>query len=528
MPPSPTPRMAPGIQAIQRRSSKTTTSRRRGVSLRGTACKESPDHGPCPAGGLPSLALRDRSGKQGCLPEGLFPASLGRVNQEDTIAAIATPPGSGAIGVIRLSGPGTTAILTGLLGSAPEPRRSRLLTYRDIAGRVIDEVLALYFASGASYTGEASAELSPHGNPLIINKILEDLLRRGARLAEPGEFTRRAFLNGRMDLSQAEAVAELIAARSDQALAAARQQLTGSTGRRVAELAERTTAVLAELEAYIDFPEEDLPPEDRLGPRQRLIGLEEELGRLEATRRTHGLIHEGTRVALVGSANAGKSTLFNALLSDERAMVSEVAGTTRDYLEAECRVGPHWIRLIDTAGLGEAAGLLEAEGQRRSQQQTELAHVLLLVVDSSTPRPTLPDAILSALPGRRVLLVEAKADLPAVADTSYLAELPRLPVSIHQSATIRALEGWIESAVAQEVSTGSEEDVLVNARHAEAVQNARESVALSRQVLEDGASGAELASVHLREALDTLGGIVGKIDNEAVLDRLFASFCIGK
>ena len=446
----------------------------------------------------------------------------------ETIVAPATPSGEGALAVIRASGPGVPGLVRALFGTPPPPRTIRLAAYRDLQGRILDSLLFVHFPEKASYTGEAVLELTPHGNPWLVRKILDDLLSRGCRLAEPGEFTRRAFLNGRLDLTQAEAVAQLIQARSERALEAARRQLAGSVGDAVRAFADRLLALTAELEAYIDFPEEDLPPEDTAGPLQTLARLLREMENLIATRRYASLIHDGVKCVILGEPNAGKSSLLNALTGEDRVIVSPEPGTTRDYVEERIHVGSYLLRVIDTAGLHEAASALETQGISRSLQQIESADLLLVVLDSTRPTPSLPDAVLSLLGRTATVVVENKVDLAENPDLAAFAPpSPHVRLSAATGSGLDSLREAIRSTLESGLDIPDESAVLVSARHADALQSARSALKAGLRKMRAG-EPPELAASDLHAAIEAIGTIVGKIDNEAMLDRLFARFCIGK
>ncbi|MEI6861368.1 MAG: tRNA uridine-5-carboxymethylaminomethyl(34) synthesis GTPase MnmE, partial [Verrucomicrobiota bacterium] len=301
----------------------------------------------------------------------------------DTIAALATPAGTAAIAVVRVSGPACAALIPGIFGAALLPRTATHGDYRDRDGAVVDDVLATFCQAPNSYTGEDSLEVSCHGNPFIVQKILEDLHARGARPAGPGEFTQRAFLNGRLALDQAEAVMDLIHARSERALAAAQGQLRGALGRRMAALTDTLLGALARIEAYIDFPEEDLPPEDRSRLRGMIEQLSDDTARLLATQRYGALLRDGIQTVIVGEPNAGKSSLLNRLTGHERALVSPEPGTTRDFIEERVPAGPHWLRLTDTAGLNPSPTPLERLGIAKTYERAAAADLLLLVLDAT-------------------------------------------------------------------------------------------------------------------------------------------------
>ena len=448
----------------------------------------------------------------------------------ETIVAAATPAGRSALAIVRVDGPLAASIATAALGrkSPPAEKTSTLGIWRDQTGSPIDQVVAVLWSAGRSFTGNDSLEITCHGNPLLVRRITEDCLARGGRLAEPGEFTRRSYLAGRIDLTQAEAVADLIHASSERALASARRMLAGELGRHVARWSDRTLQVLAELEAHIDFPEEDLPPEDPRGPAARLAGIASELSAYARTAKHDGALRAGLRVAVVGAPNAGKSSLLNALTGAERAIVSPEAGTTRDYLEAPVAGLPLAVTAIDTAGLRDGGSTLEHLGMARSLEQARGAHLLLLVVDASAEPPALPAELVALLDPARSLVVANKSDLPAhPAQQDFLPKLTKLSACLldgRDAETLRARLGAF--LVDREIAPGAE-DLVVSVRHAEAM--ARAAVALTEAVGHLKAPiQTELAAAQARSGLDALGEIVGRIDNERMLDKLFASFCIGK
>jgi len=332
------------------------------------------------------------------------------MSAHETIVAAATPTGRSALAVVRVDGPLAGDIVTAALRRAAPPaeKTSTLGIWRDLAGEAVDQVVVVLWRAGRSFTGGDSLEITCHGNPLLVRRLTEDCLARGARLAEPGEFTRRAYLAGRIDLTQAEAVADLIHASSERALASARRQLAGELGRLVARWTDDTLQILAELEAHIDFPEEDLPPEDPRGPAARLLGIASELSAYARTAQHDAALRAGLRVAVVGAPNAGKSSLLNALTGADRAIVSPEAGTTRDYLEAPVAGLPLAVTAIDTAGLREGGSTLEHLGMARSLEQARGAHLRILVVDASAPPPVLPPELLALLDPASTLVVANK------------------------------------------------------------------------------------------------------------------------
>ena len=452
------------------------------------------------------------------------------MNTTDTIAAPATAAGEAALALLRVSGPEVPRLLKEIFSAddPPPPRQATLAAYRDRDGTLLDHLLYTWFAEGRSSTGEPLLELTPHGNPYLVRKILDDLLARGCRLAEGGEFTRRAFLNGRLDLSQAEGVLQLIRARSDRALQAARRQLAGSVGRIVDDLVERLLQLTAETEAYIDFPEEDLPPEEEEGPLRSLDALLRDIDGLIATRRYSDLLHDGIKCVILGEPNVGKSSLLNALTGEDRVLVSAEPGTTRDYVEERILIGPYLLRVIDTAGLHEAASALEEAGIARSREQIESADLLLVVLDATRPSPTLPAAVQEVLRKRQTLVLENKCDLAeAPAHAAFAPALPHLAVSATTGDGLPGLRDRIRQSIEEGLLIPESEAVLVSARHAHALADARERLRAARRLLRDG-EATELVASEIHAAVHALGRITGKVDPEAVLDHLFASFCIGK
>lgn len=448
---------------------------------------------------------------------------------QDTIAALATPVGTAALAVLRASGPDTARLVSELLAHPPPPRVARHLDYRDRAGNIIDDVVCTFFQGPRSYTGEDSVEISCHGNPFIAQRILEDLLARGCRPAEPGEFTQRAFLNGRMDLSQAEAVMDLIHARSERALAAANQQLRGALGRRMTPLVDTLLGVLARVEAYIDFPDEDLPSEDRTFVGRELKRLEEETNRLFATRHYGDVVRHGIKTVIVGEPNVGKSSLLNRLLGRERALVSPEPGTTRDFIEEPMVVGPHCVRLIDTAGINPSPAPLERLGMEKTREQVAEADLVIAVLDGSAERARLTGGLADLIAARRPIIVLNKNDL-CINGAGSWTQVDRpdaLRVSALRGGGIDELIAEItRRADAFQVDVG-DEVVAINARHAQALATARAALDEARQKVDRGGEPELLAS-DLRAALAAYGEITGKVDNERMLDQLFATFCIGK
>jgi tRNA modification GTPase len=445
----------------------------------------------------------------------------------DTIAALATPVGTSAIAVVRASGSGVPELAAAIFQESPPPRVARHADYRDSRGQLVDDVLFTFFARPNSFTGEDTLEISCHGNPFIAQKILEDLLARGCRPAEAGEFSKRAFLNGRMDLSQAEAVMDLIHARSERALAAANQQLRGALGRRIEVLIAGLIGVLAHVEAYIDFPDEDLPADDRQKVLAQLAALSTGTAQLLATSQYGLLLRDGIKTVILGEPNAGKSSLLNRLIGRERALVSPDPGTTRDYIEERIIVGSHWLRLIDTAGLNESPSPLERRGIDKTLELATEADLYLWVIDSTRRVPLLAAALGSRMNPANCIAVFNKSDLLVDPGDPSPAIFQSVRVSALTGAGFETLRQAIaERAEAFSVETG-DELIAINARHAHALQEAAANIQRASEKIVAGGHN-ELVASDLRVVLESLGQISGKIDNERMLDQLFATFCIGK
>ncbi|RME46934.1 MAG: tRNA uridine-5-carboxymethylaminomethyl(34) synthesis GTPase MnmE [Deltaproteobacteria bacterium] len=457
---------------------------------------------------------------------------------DDTIAAIATPPGTGGIGIVRISGPRALTILERTFrrgGGRMSSHRLYPGTLIDPeGGGVIDHVLAVVMYAPHSYTGEDVVEIHGHGGALVMSRILSAVLAAGARHAEPGEFTRRAFLNGRIDLTQAEAVADIIHARSEGALRLAQRQLAGELGRRLSAFHDRLLTLLARTEAMIDFPEEDDVGEESEGIRRELPPLLSGMKRLLATFREGRILREGLSVAIVGRPNVGKSSLLNRLLRADRAIVTHIPGTTRDTLEDYAMVGGVPLRLIDTAGLRPTEDFVEAAGMERTRETIEAASLLLWVLDAADPQPEAEAEIARQIAGKRVIPILNKIDrLPAGSGWEIPPPLRALPLSdpIFTSMThglgLEELTARIVAvAFGGEVSPG--EGVMISReRHRDALRRAIAHLENAYDAFEAQCS-PEFAALDLSAALHALGEITGTTTTEDLLDRIFSTFCIGK
>ncbi len=450
-----------------------------------------------------------------------------QVTTADTIAAIASPFGEGAVALLRVSGPAALEIAGRACAGEPNlsafpARRQRLVRLLDRDRRPLDEVLLCVHRAPASYTGEDVVEISCHGGRLVTRRVLETLLAAGARGADPGEFTQRAFLNGRMDLTQAESVMDLIRAQTDLAIRAAGEQLEGRLGQRVESLRETLLSLVAHVEAYIDFPDEDIDPDTGAALLARTDGL---LGALDALLATAGqgrILREGVRTVIYGEPNVGKSSLLNALLGHERAIVSETPGTTRDTIEESLNARGLSLRLTDTAGLRESDDPLENAGMAHTRRTLAQADLALRVVDGSRPAAALRDA--AAAPVE--ILVLNKSDLGV--HPAWASSPDAIPISCRTGEGIETLKDAIYARVTDsQLSWQAEATVAINARHQACLQRARESMLLARAALQTGAS-PEFAALDLRAALDAVGNVVGQVDTEDILGRIFSTFCIGK
>jgi tRNA modification GTPase len=442
---------------------------------------------------------------------------------EDTIAAISTPIGEGALAVIRLSGPAALSVFArvfrGPLSPANfVPRRVVFGEIHDSAGKV-DEVLVAYFRAPKSYTGEDVMEISCHGGILVTRRVLDLLLAAGARMANPGEFTQRAFLNGKMDLTQAEAVMDLIRAQTELALRAAHEQLAGHLGNELTDIRELLLTTLAHVEAYIDFPDEQIDPDTGKTLLDRILTLEKRLDRLLATADQGRVLRHGLRTVIYGAPNVGKSSLLNLLLGYDRAIVSEVPGTTRDTIEEVINVRGIPVRLIDTAGARESSDLVESEGIRRTQQQVGQADLIIQVVDSSGP-----PADLKVFDHRNSVLLLNKCDLGV---HPQWGEFDGVRFSCKERTGLEDLNQAIWDRVMGGAVKVDDVRVAINARHQACLQHAKQLLETGRRSLEDSKS-PEFISIELRGALDAVGEVVGKLDTEDLLGKIFSEFCIGK
>lgn len=470
---------------------------------------------------------------------------------EDTICAVATPVGEGGIGIVRVSGVKAIDVASAVVrlraGRRLDEARSHRMYRADLVasgaragqppgeqGKVLDEALVVVMRRPQSYTGETVVEIHAHGGPLVLQLVCAALVRGGARLAEPGEFTKRAFLNGRLDLAQAEAVLDTIRARTEGGLAIAQEQLRGALSARIGELNDHLIRLLGHVEAAIDFTEEDIAFIGQGELEDGLRGAVGALARLTDSAREGRVLREGLATVIVGRANVGKSSLLNALLDTDRAIVTAVPGTTRDVLEETVSIRGIPVRLIDTAGLRGTQDEVEREGIRRSRAAMEQAELLMIVLDGSSPLTQEDREVVTRQEGKKRLVIVNKIDLPQRLGEEELSGLvggrPNCTVvhiSAKSGAGLDSLKDRLRELVVRREFEPGESPTVTRLRHLTALTRAQESLTVTRESVAKGLSG-ELIAVDLRAAIDALGEITGAVTTDDILDRIFREFCIGK
>ena len=462
----------------------------------------------------------------------------------DTITAVATPPGEGGIGIVRLSGPSALQIADHIFRTAsrlrPSGLKSHTLTYGQILdpdnGQIIDQALLGLMRAPHSYTTENTVEFNCHGGNAVLQQVTSLTLRYGARVAEPGEFTKRAFLNGRIDLAQAEAVADLIRAKTDLARQAAANQLVGRLSTQIHHLNEQTADLLAVVEATIDFPDEELDLIDLETTGQKAEQIAEQLDHLLQTAGDGRLLREGLKIAILGKPNVGKSSLLNSLLAVDRAIVTDIPGTTRDTIEETLNLNGIPVHLVDTAGIRQTDDPIEQIGVEKSRATLAEADLLIVVVDASIPLDDSDQQILEMVNLKPTLFVLNKVDLPIqTSSVDLLNHLPNatqtgIAPTIVQTSMIQqaGIDDLKEKMLAQVLDADLSQSVLItNARHEEALRSARTAIAHAIDSMK-AIMPAEFIALDLRATLDGLGDIVGHTTNDDILGRIFAQFCIGK
>ena len=454
----------------------------------------------------------------------------------DTIAAIATAPGKGGVGVVRVSGPNTELIAKAVLPKPAQvlnhPRYAQFSSFNDASKKPIDEGLAIYFPGPNSFTGENVLELQGHGGPIILNLLLERVLNLGARLAKPGEFSERAFLNDKIDLAQAEAIADLIDAASEQAARCAVRSLQGVFSQRISAFVEKLIKLRCFVEAAIDFPEEEIDFLKQESVQRDLQHLTQELDEIVSQANQGSLLKEGMEVVIAGRPNAGKSSLLNALAGRDSAIVTEIAGTTRDILREHIHIDGMPLHLIDTAGLRKSEDLVEQEGIRRAWAEIEKADRILLVVDGSCTNERDPEKLWpefsQQLPNtKNITLVINKVDLLNEVDNAQNQEIkcPIIYLSAKQGTGILELKTHLKELMGY--SSGGEGGFIARQRHLEALKRAQTSLAKGVEQLTRYNAG-ELLAEELRYTQEAISEITGEFRSDDLLGEIFSSFCIGK
>lgn len=459
--------------------------------------------------------------------------------QDDTISAVATAIGEGGIGIIRISGPDSISIadqlFVGTNGLTAGKAASHHVYYGTIAdpdsGQTVDEVLLLVMKAPRSYTRENVVEIHCHGGPVPLRKILELTLRFGARLAEPGEFTKRAFLNGRLDLAQAEAVIDIIRAKTDASLKLAVNHLSGQLSEVVRNIRDKALEMIAHLEAAIDFPEDDIEEVTSQQVDEQLVPLMSQLDHLLATAQTGRILREGLQTVIIGKPNVGKSSLLNALLREKRAIVTDIPGTTRDIIEEYVNIRGIPLKIVDTAGIRETEDLVEQLGVQRAREFVDKADLILLLLDSSLPLAEEDKQVLELLAGRQALVLINKTDLPQKLDMSEIMQYSKdyqvLRISVQDGTGINTLEEAIVERVYSGQVTQSEGAYVTNVRHIAVLRQAYQHLAEARNTIAVNMP-PDCIVVDLRAAWERLGEITGDTAGEDLLDQIFSRFCIGK
>lgn len=453
-------------------------------------------------------------------------------SMEESIAAIATPLGMGSFAVIRVSGKTcleiADAIFRGQKGR-PSEYPTHTVHYGVIYDEIftLDEVLLTVMRAPNSYTTEDVVEISCHGGMLSAKRVLEIIIRNGARLAQPGEFTRRAFLNGRIDLTQAEAVLDIISAQTEGAHTAAVAQLEGHLYRRLEKLYNHLANILAHVEAHIDFPEEDITPATREELLSQINDAKEFQEGLLRTARDGRVLREGVRTIIVGKPNVGKSSLLNALLGHDRAIVSAIPGTTRDTIEEVVSIEGLPLRIMDTAGLRDSSEEIEQEGMKRTRRNLEAAELVLLVLDSSKRLDPIDRELLATCKEKPLIVVLNKKDLGQIVDANYLRDLTTCNLSLSTGEGLDALCRIISIHLWQGKTRESFREIFINMRHQEALQRSQKALEKTTSSLQEEKS-FEFIAADLREAISAIGEVNGRSITEDLLDRIFSNFCIGK
>jgi tRNA modification GTPase len=441
----------------------------------------------------------------------------------DTIAAIATPPGNGGVGIIRISGPAVTDIAQHITRKFPKPRYALFSSFLDNDGSVIDSGLMLYFPGPASFTGEDILELQGHGGSVVLDMLLRQVLALGARLANPGEFSQRAFLNNKIDLAQAEAIADLITSGTEQAVRSAQQSMQGVFSEQINELIDELIELRVYIEAAIDFVDEEIDFLSDGMVANKIEQLHAKIRKIHATAQQGRLLHDGMTVVLAGKPNAGKSSLLNALAGHEAAIVTDIAGTTRDVLRERIQIDGMPLHIIDTAGLRDSDNLVEQEGIRRAHREIEKADKVLLLLDSTESES---DALVDSLPSvSNITRIFNKIDLSG--EPARIVESEQgteIYLSIKTGDGMDLLKQHLKQSVGF-TETG-DSIFIARRRHIQALSQARQSLQNAAEQLQNQAP--ELVAEELRQAQNSLSEITGEFSSDDLLGEIFSSFCIGK
>lgn len=457
--------------------------------------------------------------------------------ENDTIAAISTPVGQGGIGIVRMSGPQALEIADRIFrprkAGPPSRARQASLTYGHIISpdgmTVMDEALLAVMGAPHSYTKEDVVEINCHGGMIPVKRALETVLAQGARLADPGEFTKRAFLNGRINLAQAEAVCDLITAKTEESMRIAVEQLQGGLSEKIGEIKNSLVEIGAFTEAHIDFPEDGIETKNSQQLRERLAEIKEEIDSLSGTFQDARFFRDGLSVAIVGRPNVGKSSLLNMLLKKEKAIVTELPGTTRDLIEDYLNINGLPIRIMDTAGIRNSEERIEKEGIRRSLKALENADFIIALLDGSEPLAEEDFHLLKRIRGKNAVIVINKSDLPCRISPGAVQEMTGeyLSLSALSGEGLETLKSVIFHSNLRNWGEEREGIVVTNLRHKTALDRTSESLQRAINLL-FARHPLEFFSIELREALDSLGEIAGTVTSEDILDKIFSSFCIGK
>lgn len=461
--------------------------------------------------------------------QGVMPQSTVRSGGNDIIAAIATPPGQGGVGIVRISGPNLRSIATAITGRLPEPRRAELSDFLDVQGEVLDRGIALFFPAPHSYTGEDVLELQGHGGTAVMNLLLDRCLQLGARLAEPGEFTLRAFLNDKLDLVQAESVADLIEASSAEAARSAMRSLKGEFSATIQKLVQSLIDLRVLVEATLDFPEEEIDFLQSARAMEQLQIIQEQLEQVLLASRQGSLLQEGVKVVLVGQPNVGKSSLLNQLAGDDVAIVTEIPGTTRDTIRQSIQLAGVPIHLIDTAGLRETSDIVEQHGIARTHAAIEQADMVLLLADCRHGLTSADQTVLAGLPARLpVLTVYNKIDLLNQAPRVEQNSLGKaVYLSAKQGEGIELLRATLLETVGWQANLAGGGVFMARQRHLRALMQAKAALECAATWLND-ACQLEMLAEELRMAQQALSSITGEFTADDLLGEIFSSFCIGK